>query len=408
MIPCAIFAIGTELLEGSVTDTNSAYIAKNLTSEGLSPQFISLLSDDKNTISTSIESAMRSYPLVITTGGLGPTFDDLTPEAVAQACGKKTVLFKAAEKHLTEWLSHLKVDVRKNHLQQAFLPEGSILFHNPCGTAYGFGAEAHGSIVISMPGVPYEMSAMFKKSVLPFLKNRFMPNTPFKIDLCFGNVPESAVDNVIRELNIPCGVTCIINASLGEVVVKIRDNGLSGGEQLAENIKTALNYCYLGENNENPALTTLELLKKSGLTLSVVESCTGGLLSGALTSIPGVSDIFMGSVVAYDNKVKIEQLGVYEEILHKDGAVSEKCAIAMANGIRTLLHTDSSISVTGVAGPSGGTPDKPVGTVYIAVAVSETLECQRFLLRGDRSAVQKGSIKNALTMLIKLLRDRQL
>ncbi len=404
MIPCVIFGIGAELLEGSVADTNSAFISKKLTAEGMSPQLIALLPDAKDAIAASIEAAMRQYPLVLTTGGLGPTFDDLTAEAVAHACGVRAVMFETVKEHITKRLTRLNVAVNDNHLRQALLPEGSVLFHNEHGTAYGFGVEAHGSIVISMPGVPYEMHAMFTGGVLPYLRDRFTLKAPFRIDLRFGNVAESDVDVVIRRLGIPDGVTCIINVSMGEVVVKIRDDGAHGGGQFAEKIKEELAYCYLGRNDEGPAVAAVKLLKEGGFTLSVAESCTGGLLGAAVTSVAGASDVFVGGVISYDNKVKSGQLGVPEEILRKYGAVSEECARAMAGGIKKLLLTDCAISVTGIAGPSGGTAEKPVGTVYIAVSCGETIECRRFLFSGGRDAVRERAVKSALAMLVKVVR----
>ena len=401
MIPCAIFAIGAELLEGSITDTNSSFISKHLTAAGFSPQLITLLPDDKEIISLSVKSAMQRFPIVVTTGGLGPTFDDLTSEAVAQACGVTTALFTEAERVLTERLNRLNVKINKNHLRQAFLPEGSKLFRNSYGTACGFCVTAYGSIIISMPGVPYEMRSMLNDGVIPFLKERFSPKEPFMIDLRFGNAPESDVDSVICGLGIPKGVTCIINAGMGEVTVKIRDGGSNGGKQFAEKVKAALNHCYIGQNDENPAATALRLLNERGLTLSVAESCTGGLLSGLVTSAAGASKSFVGGVISYDNKVKIEQLRVPESLLQKSGAVSEECAVAMAKGVRALLDTDCAIAITGIAGPAGGTPDKPVGTVYIAVAIGEKVECRRFFLSGDRTAVREKAVKNALYMLIR-------
>ncbi|MDR0454487.1 MAG: CinA family nicotinamide mononucleotide deamidase-related protein [Deferribacteraceae bacterium] len=405
MIQCAIFAIGEELLEGSVTDTNSSYIAKRLTSEGLFPRRVALLPDEKECISSSVETAMRNYPLVITAGGLGPTFDDLTTEAIAQACGVKTALYEEAEKHITERLTRLNVKINKNHLRQAFLPEGSVLFPNPHGTAYGFGAEAYNSIVISLPGVPYEMYAIFNESVIPFLKNRFTLKAPFKVDLRFGDIPESDVDSVIRNMSIPEGIRCIINVSMGEVVVKIRDDGLSGGERFAEKVKKALEYHYLGKDDESPAVIAVKLLKEHGFTLSVAESCTGGLLGGVITSVPGVSELFTGGIISYKNKVKTEQLRISEDTVRRYGAVSEECAVAMAKGVKILLHTDCSIAVTGIAGPDGGTPDKPTGTVYIAVITGESVVCKRFLFSGDRSSVRDRTVKSALVMFAKTLKN---
>jgi nicotinamide-nucleotide amidase len=405
MIECAILAVGEELLEGTVADTNSSFIAKILSANGFSPRLISVLPDDISVIVDTIRTTMQNYSIVITTGGLGPTFDDLTAASVAEACNVPLIYYSVVAEHIEKRLARLGVKINENHLRQAELPAESILFPNVNGTAYGFGVRFGNSVVISMPGVPGEMRTMFCETVLPFILKEAKPKTVYRVDLRFANIPESDVDTVIRNVGVSDDVRCIINAIHGEVIVKIRSDNQATAKYLADTLQRELAQNFIGTDGESPAMVLVKCLHDMQLTLSVAESCTGGLLGGAITAVPGSSSVFQGGVIAYANNIKANQLGVQEDVIRKHGAVSKECAIAMAESVAKLMNTDCAISVTGIAGPDGGTPEKPVGTVYICAKAGEKSVCRGFTFGGEREDVRKRAVTTAVIMLLMLVKE---
>lgn len=403
MIECAVLAIGEELLEGSVIDTNSAFISRTLMDIGISPRIVRLVPDDLDEIAAVISDCMGKYPVVITTGGLGPTFDDLTIEAAAAACGVKTSLVEEVKDHVEKRLGGFGLLLTELQLKQAMLPEGAIPLPNPNGTAWGFAKEKGSSVVISMPGVPLEMRPMMKNHVIPYLQNRFNPHTPYKIDLRFCNLPEPTLDEAVRDTGIPQDVTCIINASMGEVILKVRSGDKSSGAAFAAKIKERFEANFFGYNDESPAVALVNRMKSLNFTVSVAESCTGGLLGAEITAVPGSSDVFYGGVISYANAVKTNMLNVPVDILNTAGAVSEECAIAMAEGVKALLKSDCAISITGIAGPGGGSEDKPVGTVYICVIHGDKKLVKRFTFGGERQDIRLRAVKTAVVMMLTLI-----
>ncbi|MDR2884264.1 MAG: CinA family nicotinamide mononucleotide deamidase-related protein [Deferribacteraceae bacterium] len=405
MVECAILAIGEELLEGSITDTNSAFIAKTLSMSDFSPRLITVLPDDPTPMTEQIRSAMQRYNIVITTGGLGPTFDDLTAACVATACDVHLKFYPEVAAHVEKRLARFNIKVNENQLRQAHLPEESVLFHNENGTAYGFGVHYGRGFVASMPGVPAEMRPMFKDLILPYLIENYKPTAVYRVDLRFINIPEPDVDEVIRKMGVPSDVRCIINVSGGEVIVRIRSNNIPVAKNMADTLRRELDGSFIGTDEESPASVLVSMMAKRNLTLSVAESCTGGLLGGEITSVSGASSVFHGGVMAYDNSVKVNQLNVPESVLESYGAVSEECAKAMADGVATLIGTDCAISVTGIAGPDGGTADKPVGTVWIGVKVKDKVLTKQFLFGGVRGDIRKRAVNSAINMIIPNLKD---
>ena len=280
------------------------------------------------------------------------------------------------------------------------LPAGCTLYHNEKGTALGFGMHLNRADIICMPGVPVEMKTMFLDEVLPVLRKKFSFKEIICKDLHFLSIAESDVDAVIRDLKISSETECIINAGSGKVVVKLRGYNNQEIDNISKELAQHFKDSYLGDNYTDEAKLIIDLLKERNKTVSFAESCTGGLLSEYITNISGASAVFMGSVVSYDNSVKQNVLNVPEHILKDYGAVSEECASFMARGVKDLMKTDYSVSITGIAGPGGATDTKPVGLVYIGVSHKNNTEVYKNIFNGDRYQVRMRSAKKALFYLL--------
>lgn len=406
-VKCAIFAIGSELLEGSIVDTNSAWLGSRLTKAGFDVDQVRLIPDNREMIVSIFREAMSEYDVILTTGGLGPTFDDLTAETVAESVGVETEMNETAKDHMVNRLKSRNISIKDSHLRQAMLPKGCLLFPNNRGTAMGFCTEKGKSMIISMPGVPYEMYLMFEEHVLPFLLSRFEMKQRHSVDIRIGTLPESDVDDALREFGFPDGMECIINVAKGEIIVKLRGFDKSVIDSYADRVKDRFADKFIGFGTDNIAAVLLRLLKEKGLTLATAESCTGGLIGKELTDISGSSSVYMGGIIAYSNEVKMRILRVPENVLVQHGAVSEECAKAMAVGAANQLRTKCSVSVTGVAGPDGGTEEKPVGTVCIGYCVGNNVVTKKYLFPGDREAIRARTMKTALFELSEMVRKYQ-
>lgn len=400
-----ILSIGSELLEGSVIDTNSAFIANNLAHYGIAPDTIRMVKDNRDEIVSLFKSLSKEFDIILTTGGLGPTFDDITAECLASACDVEVTLNEKAYNHMKKRLERAGVIVRKEHKHQSMLPKDCSLYHNEKGTALGFGMHLNMADIICMPGVPVEMKTMFVDEVLPALKEKFSLKEIIYKDLYFLSIPESDVDAVIRDLKINSETECIINADSGKIAVKLRGYNNQEIETISEKLSFHFKDYYLGDNYTDEAKLIIDLLRERNKKISFAESCTGGLLSEYITNISGASDVFMGSVVSYDNAVKQNVLKVPEEILKEYGAVSEECASFMAKGVKDLMKTDYSVSITGIAGPGGATDAKPVGLVYIGVASKNGVSVYKNIFNGDRQQVRMRSAKKALFYLLNIIKD---
>lgn len=400
-----ILSIGSELLEGSVVDTNSAFIANNLAHYGSAPDMIRMVQDNSKEIVSLFKSLSKEFDVILTTGGLGPTFDDITAECLASACGVEVTLNEKAYNHMKERLERAGVTVRKEHKHQSMLPGDCSLYHNEKGTALGFGMHLNRADIICMPGVPVEMKTMFTDEVLPVLKEKFSLKEIIYKDLHFLSIPESDVDAVIRDLNISSETECIINAGSGKIVVKLRGCNSQEIKSISEKLSSHFKDYYLGDNYTDEAKLIIDLLRERNKKISFAESCTGGLLSEYITNISGASDVFIGSVVSYDNSVKQNVLKVPKDILKDYGAVSAECAEYMAKGVKDLMKTDYSVSITGIAGPGGGTDTKPVGLVYIGVASKKGISVYKNIFNGDRQQVRMRSAKKVLFYLLNAVKE---
>lgn len=402
---CAIFAIGNEILEGSITDTNSTYLAKHLTDLGFKIVEIKALPDNKEILVDNFTYALKNYDLTITTGGLGPTFDDLTAETVALAANREFIFYEDVYKSIENKLAARGVKIKESHKHQAYLPKDAILFQNDKGTAVGFCVENSGSLIISLPGIPYEMKHMFENYVVPFLKNRFDLKPLYKKDLKFIGIPESDVDEAIINTEKNDDTEVIINTSKGMIIVRIRSYNYENLKAFAEKLKDKLNKFYFGEDDDTLESVILKKLIAKNITISTAESCTGGLIAKKLTDIPGSSKSFLGSIVSYGNDAKNNILNVSKETLKKFGAVSEECCKEMLIGCKKIFNSDIVIATTGIAGPDGGTKDKPVGTVFVGINWKEKVFIKKYLFNGDREAIRERTANIAFRNLLEFLSE---
>lgn len=371
-----IITIGDEILYGQIIDTNSAFMGAELGKIGIRIKQITSISDEVTHIKKALDEARNRADIILITGGLGPTKDDLTKTTLAEYFGVGLKLDEQSLADVTEIFRLHGREVTELNRQQAFLPENCQPVRNVLGTAPGMWFEDIGKIMVSMPGVPFEMKRMMTDIVLPRLQQHFeLPKINHKVIQTIG-IGESFLAEKIAdwENNLPAHIKLAYLPSLGNV--RLRLTGLDTGtdnlerqmqQEVAKLSKLIPEYIFAyGEVTLAEAIGNL--LKERGLTIATAESCTGGMVAQKLTSIAGSSAYFMGGLVTYDNAVKIEQLGVQELTIHTYGAVSEETVTEMARNIRQKLKTDIGIATSGIAGPTGGTPEKPVGTIWIAYA----------------------------------------
>ncbi len=408
-----IISIGTELLLGDIIDSNANFIAQELTAVGFDIHYISTTGDNFRRMKEVLKIASERSDILITTGGLGPTDDDLTREAISEVSKKKLILNRDNKLEIENYFKDKNYRMVKSNYKQAYFPEGSEALSNNRGTAPGIWLDDGKNIYISLPGVPEEMKYMFKNEVLTRLKNIQDKNIKSKILHLFG-IGESDLENKIHDLLIKqSNPTFALLAGRGEVNIRITASG-KNMDEINEDINNAEEelssrigkYIYGTDNDDFPRVIG-NLLEKKEMSISVAESCTGGLLGSRFTSIPGSSYYFKGGVIAYSNKVKEEVLSVNSKILRKYGAVSEETAIAMARGVKKLLKTDLGISITGIAGPGGGTVSKSVGLVYIALSTSNDSYVYKLKLGGGRDWNQWMSSQYAFNYILNYLNQRE-
>ncbi|MBV8333442.1 MAG: competence/damage-inducible protein A [Candidatus Eremiobacteraeota bacterium] len=392
-----LIAVGTELLLGQLLDTNTAHVAQRLAENGIDVRATHAIGDNRERIAAAIRSALDRSDGVVTTGGLGPTVDDLTKEAVCDALGVGTELYEPALRQMEAFFTQIGRTMRPNNRKQAELPAGGTPLPNPVGTAPGFVAfDARGKFVACMPGVPREMKPMLSERLLPLLRERFALGSAIYTRVIHTiNVGESEIDHRIDDLfRAGENPKIAVLAHDYRADVKIMAKAATGAEAEASigpvqrEIERRLEGFVFGTDETTIEAAILCALESRGEKVAVAESCTGGRIAAALTSVPGASKSFVGGVVAYDNAVKVSELSVDPATIAREGAVSETVALEMAQGARRRFGADVALATTGIAGPGGGSAEKPVGLVWIALDSSEGPQAWRFLLRGDRNAIQ--------------------
>jgi nicotinamide-nucleotide amidase len=407
-----LIAVGTELLLGQLTDTNTVFVAQSLADAGIDVYGTHAVGDNRSRIAFAMRAALERIDGVITTGGLGPTIDDLTKEAVCDALGLDVELHEPSLKQMQDFFARMGREMRENNRKQAHVPRGSLVLGNPRGTAPGFVAFAsNGKFIACMPGVPHEMRPMLTELLIPFLRERYnISEAIYTRVLHTVNIGESEIDHRIDDLfRAGENPKIAVLAHEGLADVKLMAKAHSEEEALAMlaplevQVRERLAGFVFGADRTSLAGAVHELLQARGQTIAVAESCTGGRIAAAMTAVPGSSQSFLGGIVAYDNAVKIEELGVSEQTLEQYGAVSEETAREMARGARQRLDASVAISTTGIAGPDGGTAEKPVGLVWFGIDSGDEIQSLSFNFRGDRDAIQRRATVMALGLVWRLL-----
>lgn len=411
-----LIAVGTELLLGQLQDTNTSFVASQLAAAGIDVLATHCVGDNRERIAATMRAALMRVDGVITTGGLGPTVDDLTKEAACDALDLEVELHERSLAHMQEIFAKLGREMRENNRKQAYVPRGSFVLENPRGTAPGFLAfdRAGAKFIASVPGVPREMRPMITEMLIPKLRKRFdVHEAIYTRVLHTVNIGESEIDHRIDDL-FRAGenpkIAVLAHEGLCDVKIMAKSDARERAEAMIEpvqrEIEQRLAGFVFGRDDETIESVILDELKARSATLAVAESCTGGRVAAAITRVPGASEHFLGGIVAYDNAVKRHALGVSEETLATQGAVSEATAREMARGARDRLGATIGIATTGIAGPSGGSEGKPVGLVWFALDTGDRTVARRVTFPGDRDAVQRRATMTALALLWHVLAQR--
>lgn len=402
-----ILSIGNEILCGNIIDTNANYIIKKLKKINLTVQHVSAVGDNEKELIAQLQEAHQRSQIIITTGGLGPTEDDITFQSIAKAFGLELVKYPEAEEHLIKTLTGISIDIAPSNLKQTFLPEGSHCIINPYGTAPALILEKDDRVIVALPGVPLEMKNLLSEQIIPFLQDKFpnLKQMQSRIIRTSG-LPESALNDRIKDfINSHLDLNIGIYATPEDIQIQLNalTNTVEEAEVIldgaTEQLKDLLGDCIFGYEQDSLEKVIGNLLREKNLTLAVAESCTGGMLGEAITSIAGSSDYFKGGIISYSGEIKEKLLGVSHNILQEFGEVSEPVARAMAEGVCKKCSSDIGIGITGIAGPGGGSPEKPVGLVYIALADGNQTTVQKYQLRRDRQTIRLRSTRRALNML---------
>ena len=409
-----IIAIGSELLTPERTDTNSLWLTEKLNEIGVEVKLKTIVGDDEARLEETIRDALKRSDIVITTGGLGPTEDDVTRQVSARAIGRELVYHKDIEERLRERFQNWGRQMPEINKRQAYAIEGAEILPNPNGSACGMSVETDGKVLAIFPGPPREMQPMFKEHVLPKLRTLSGGVLVRRRILRVSGIGESAIDEAIapiyREYE---DVQTSILFSKSEVEIHLSASStdeakaISTLDELANKISDKIGIAVFATNGETMEQVICKLLTERGETVSTAESCTGGLIARRLTELQGSSKFFMEGAVTYSNDAKVRTLNVRQETLDKFGAVSSETAEEMARGMRERATTDYAISVTGVAGPDGGSEDKPVGTVWFGLADRDGVKTVKVVFPGDRYLIRWRSSQAGLDLLRRRLLKRQ-
>lgn len=400
-----ILSVGTELLMGQIANTNAQFISQKLQEIGIGVYYHSVVGDNEGRLKKSIKSSLERSDIIIMTGGLGPTKDDITKETAASVLKRKLIIDEETLEKIKEFFHGLNKKMSKNNIKQAYMPEGSFIVRNKNGTAPGFIIEQDGKTLILLPGPPGELYPMFMDKVYPYLEKKTAQKLVSKYVRIFG-IGESSMEELIMDLiDKQSNPTIAPYAKEGEVTLRItaKCSKHEDGEKLLKpvvaEITRRLGIMVYSTDNSSMEAVAGRLLIEKGITFSIAESCTGGVLSSRLTDTPGISSVYKGAIISYSNEMKHEFLNVDKDVLSKYGAVSEEAAKQMAVGIREITKSDIGISITGIAGPDGGTDEKPVGLVFISLADKDGPVCKRLNLWGDRRKIRNMTSLHALDLI---------
>ncbi len=418
-----ILCVGTELLLGDIVNTNAAYIARELAVMGFSSYRQSVVGDNPDRLREAVLDSLSRADVVVMTGGLGPTYDDITKTAAAEIFGRKMIFSDEVREEIEEYFTKIGRVMTENNLSQAYVPEGATVLHNKWGTAPGVAMEGEldgkTKHIILLPGPPSECEPMFEECVKPYLA-ALSDKVIYSRNLHLYGIGESAAENVLRDI-----MEASDNPSVApyacEHEVRIRITAMSDTRESAEMMcrakadeiyKTdADKYIFTETDNPTDArhatvTTLIKELRAHDLVIGTAESCTAGMIASEIGDIPGASDVFAGGIVSYANEVKMTVLKVPADVLERVGAVSEECAAYMAQGALKALGVDIAVSVTGIAGPGGGTPEKPVGTVCFGVATDGKVhtETMHFNPKYTRDKIRRRTSAHAMMLAIRMIR----
>ncbi|NLA60424.1 MAG: competence/damage-inducible protein A [Firmicutes bacterium] len=406
-----ILSVGTELLLGEITDTNAQYISARLREIGVSVYRRETLGDNRSRLTGAFREALGRASLVIATGGLGPTDDDVTAECLAAALGLPLEFHEGAWEDMLEWYRVRGRTPSPGDRKQAMIIGGGIPFRNKVGTAPGQAILTGGKLACVLPGPPREMIPMFEEHLVPLIQSTFTDLVPLYIkNLKLTGIPEVKVGEMIRDLMDSANPTVAPYAGRGEIRIRIAAGSEDLAEarkmvaQVADEVKSRLRDYIYGEDDDTLESAVGEIMSRRGLSIATAESVTGGLVAHRLTNVPGSSRYFKMGMVAYSPAIKATCLGVPDEAIWKDEAVNEETAVSMASGVRTLAGAKIGLATTGFAGPTGGTEKEPVGTVYVAVSDEDGTEVERFIYTGSRRDVKEYGAGRALYVLWRRLK----
>jgi nicotinamide-nucleotide amidase len=412
MVVAEIISIGDELLIGQVVNTNASWIAQQLNDAGIRVMQVTTIADDRQQILITLGEAGKHADVVLITGGLGPTRDDITREALCEFFKSKLVFSEVIYNQIKVLFERRGFDVNRLNRSQAEVPDNCTPIPNHHGTAPGMWFEKNKKIYVSMPGVPFEMQPMVTHFVIPELLKRFRTGAIVHKTLLTQGIPESILALTIEEWekNIPGNISLAYLPQPGMVRLRLSAFGKEKKalqhqiDNETEKLMTLLPEVVFGYDEDTLEAITGKLLSDNGLTLSTAESCTGGYIAHLITSVPGSSAYYKGSVVAYANEVKEKILGIHHETLIEYGAVSKPVVMEMADGARKMFETDYALAVSGIAGPDGGTTEKPVGTTWIALATSKEIITGIYQLGENRQRNIRKAALAALGMLWKAVK----
>ncbi len=404
-----IICIGTEILLGDTLNSNSQYLSQELSSLGINLFYHTVVGDNPDRLKKVIELALGRSDIIITTGGLGPTQDDLTKETIAEVLGIPLELHKASLKYIESFFTNTSRKMTSNNIKQAYAPVGSIVVHNDNGTAPGIIIEKNNKIFILLPGPPKEMMDMFEKRIVPYILQKEQVNFHSRYYKVVGIGESQLEDMLIDIIEKQTNPTIATYAGHNEILLRLTAN--SKDEDSANKALQPyedLLFSRIGENIYGGKEDSLEkvtgnLLIDNKISLSLAESCTGGMVASRLTSVPGISEVFHSGIVCYSNDAKENIIGVSPDTLLSKGAVSPEVAEDLCRNLYDKTKTDIVVAITGIAGPGGATKDKPVGLVYIGILYKDKVEVNKFIFSGSRVKVQERATQQALNILRKKL-----
>lgn len=395
-----VILVGTELLNGGMLDTNSLYIAEELNKYGLEMKFKITVRDFRDEIYSAIDYCKKNVDLIIISGGLGPTLDDITKEVIAEYVKKPLVVDDDELEELKEKFERAGLKFKTLNVKEVEKPEGAVTFKNDVGMA----PAVYIDDIVAFPGVPKELYNMLPKFLDWYVKEKKILDDEIYIkDLITYGIAESLLYEAVREFFTEEGIYYEFLVKDYGILIRLQSkmSNKNKVEKIVKKIYNKIGEFIFGEDNDRLEKKVVELLKKLNMNISTVESCTGGMLASKLIDVPGISEVFYEGVVSYSNEAKINRLGVRKEILDKYGAVSEEVAKEMVMG----LTTDVALSTTGIAGPDGGSEEKPVGLVYMGIRIKDKIYVEKRVFRGDRNKVRERTVSHTLFTLIKILNE---